>query len=1090
MFENLISLFMIMKIHTRNIFGVILFFLCSISNAQLINLEWAYTYGNLDDYFTSEIKIDNEGNLITIGSFRGVVDFDPSPSNYILTSTNNTRDVFIVKTAQNGELIWAKSISGIGTDMAKSMAIDSVGNIYCIGDYTNIADFDPSSDTYTMTPTSSGTFDSFILKLSKDGEFIWAKSFGGYGDEFAMDIILVGSDKLCLTGSFEFTADFDPGSNIENLTPSGSSDCFITMLDSSGNYIWAKKIGGNSSTPLYGDLGRSLTIDINNNLYITGQYYGQVNFDPNVSDFTLTSNGMCDIFILKLDIHGNFIWVKSIGSIGDDTGNSIVVDSIGNLYCGGHFGLTVDFDPSINVFEKTSFSGINDGFLVKLDSNGLFQWVKQIGGTNEEAISQVRIDKHQNIYLTGRFIGFCTFENNTEFDLSSTNNGTNIFIAKVMTDGNFEWTNLIKCNDFITGESIDVGINGEVVVCGNFNDTLIMAPSNNTLYIQPNEIRDFFIAKFSQPKIFGKLFHDLSQDCSINLIENGIPNSYVYINPGNIIAHTNENGYWYVDSLPPGNYIISIDTNNNWQGTCQNSTNLFVSNTNLYVRANDIGLLSTQPCPQPEVTISAPFLRRCFSNQMVYVQACNQNISTGVLNLAYVDVVLDSLLTPTSASIAYTSLGNNKYRFNIGNLNPGQCSNFTINTTVSCNAMLNQTLCMEAQLFPADSCIFDTIPNPTLPSGPGATTCNLPWDHSSLSVDGYCANDTVYFTITNTGSTSNGNMLCYAPVRVYIDGILTYVDSITLSGGQTITYSYTGNGQTWVLQADQHPLHPGNSHPNAHVEACGNLSNWTPNLVNNLPLDDTDPIKDVYCGVVSGAYDPNDKTGFPTGLGAQHEILPNQQIQYQIRFQNTGNDTAFKIVIRDTLDTDLNIFSVVPGVASHTYSFRMYGPRVLEWTFNNIMLPDSNINESLSHGFATFRVDQQPNLSNGTTILNNADIYFDFNDPIITNETVHTVNNQLHNFAVGIKTNVQSTAAGFIVYPNPASEVLTVELLNYESNNIESSIKIESILGQIVFSTKTKLVKNNLDISKLNEGIYILTMENGQKKQTCKIIKY
>ncbi len=395
---------------------------------------------------------------------------------------------------------------------------------------------------------------------------------------------------------------------------------------------------------------------------------------------------------------------------------------------------------------------------------------------------------------------------------------------------------------------------------------------------------------------------------------------------------------------------------------------------------------------------------------------------------------------------------------------------------------------MEAQLFPANSCVFDTIPATPIPGDTvSVTPCTLPWDHSSLSVDGYCANDTVYFTITNNGSASNGNMLCYAPVRVYVDGILISVDSIMLSGGQTTTYSYAGNGQTWILQADQHPLHPGNSHPNAHIEACGNVGNWTPGLVNDLPLDDADPIKDIYCGVVSGAYDPNDKTGFPIGSGIQHDILPNQQLQYLIRFQNTGNDTAFKIVVRDTLDTDLNVFSVVPGVASHAYTFRMYGPRVLEWTFNNIMLPDSNINELASHGFATFTVDQQPNLTNGTTILNDADIYFDFNAPVITNQTVHTINNQIHNFVVGIKTEEIKAKQEIKIYPNPANSNLTVVI---KRENIGSVYSVVNQLGETVQKGKLNSESNQVNIERLSEGFYMLTVEGEGIKQSVKLLKF
>jgi uncharacterized repeat protein (TIGR01451 family) len=167
---------------------------------------------------------------------------------------------------------------------------------------------------------------------------------------------------------------------------------------------------------------------------------------------------------------------------------------------------------------------------------------------------------------------------------------------------------------------------------------------------------------------------------------------------------------------------------------------------------------------------------------------------------------------------------------------------------------------------------------------------------------------------------------------------------------------------------------------------------WEPGLVDDLPCGDESPFVDQYCGQVVGSFDPNDKQGFPGGIGEANEILPNEQLQYLIRFQNTGTAPAYTVVIRDTLDTDLDIFSVTPGVSSHEYSFTIYGERVLQWTFNNIMLPDSFSNEEESHGFITYTVNQLADLQDGTAINNSAAIYFDSNEPIITNTSLHTIN--------------------------------------------------------------------------------------------------
>jgi uncharacterized repeat protein (TIGR01451 family) len=587
-------------------------------------------------------------------------------------------------------------------------------------------------------------------------------------------------------------------------------------------------------------------------------------------------------------------------------------------------------------------------------------------------------------------------------------------------------------------------------------------------------------------KNYGLVFYDYNENCVKDYLDFGVENVMVTIQPGNYVSTTNQGGFWLVDSLPYGNYTITIDTTNlHWNLTCPITQSFTIDANNQAIP--NFGFIDSYPCTDPDVSIYAPFLRPCIPNQMIYVSACNQATATGILNASYVDVELDPLMTVTGSSLSYTNQGNNVYRFQIGDLYPGQCVNFNIATTISsptigCAGLLGLTLCMDANLYPVQSCALDTIPSdPIINDGTGGTLngfpqpCTLPWDQSSLSVDGWCQGDSVYFSITNTGEPGGGDMECYSPMWVTVDGVVTYTDSIMIPGGQTVILSYFGNGQTWILNAEQHPLHPGNSHPNAHVEACGDTANWTPDIVNDFPQDDADPVVDIYCGVVTGSYDPNDKTGYPIGQTDQKYILPNQQLQYVIRFQNTGTDTAFTVVIRDTLDTDLNIFTVTSGVSSHQYDFRMYGPRVLEWTFNNINLPDSTTNQEGSNGFVTFHVDQIPNLAPGIQITNDADIYFDFNDPITTNTTIH----RIYEGFVSVLNVEELTQSGksLLVYPNPTTHSITIK----GEKNMNQSFSIYDQMGREVFKSKLNGITTEVNLSILSKGIYTLKIEGNYK---------
>ncbi len=580
----------------------------------------------------------------------------------------------------------------------------------------------------------------------------------------------------------------------------------------------------------------------------------------------------------------------------------------------------------------------------------------------------------------------------------------------------------------------------------------------------------------------GTVYNDLNQNCIVNSYENGIAGQTLIINPGNIIVQTNSFGVYSLDSLAEGSYTVSIDTTNlNWVITCPTTQSFEVVNTELVTFAPSFGMVSTQACSDPEISIYAPILRRCFDNQNVSVQASNNGLATGTFEDAYATVQLPDLIILHSSNRPYTSLGDNTYQFDIGDILPGQYILWYLNVEISCDAVLNQTLCMQAQLFPVPDCALDD--EPTIPGGATGDIppCTSPWDHSSLSVNGWCQNDSVYFTVTNTGEFGDGNMQCFSPVRLYIDGLLESVESIKLVGGQTIVYDFESTGQTMRLEVDQHPLHPGNSYPNAVVELCGDINNWTPGFVDAQYQDDADPIKDIYCGTIVGSYDPNDKSASPVGVGPDNYVSPNQSLQYFIRFQNTGNDTAFTVVIRDTLDLNLNIFSVTSGVASHPYSFQIAGPRVLEWRFDNILLVDSTTNEPESHGFVSFTVNQNPNLPYGTQILNKAGIYFDYNDAIITNE-VSRILYDFNPLLLGSQT-MTVLQDNLIVYPNPTSSVIFVK---YPKLQNLTELKIINIIGKTVFSIDLQegTESYNMPVEGFPKGLYIIEI-NSEK---CKFI--
>jgi Beta-propeller repeat len=141
--------------------------------------------------------------------------------------------------------------------------------------------------------------------------FSWAKSIGGTGGDTGNSIAVDALGNVYTTGIFINTVDFDPGAGVFNLTSVGGSNIFVSKLDASGNFVWAKSTGSGNG------ISNSIAVDASGSVYTTGSFNGTVDFDPGVGVFNLTSAGSdADIFVSKLDASGNFVWAKSVGAAG------------------------------------------------------------------------------------------------------------------------------------------------------------------------------------------------------------------------------------------------------------------------------------------------------------------------------------------------------------------------------------------------------------------------------------------------------------------------------------------------------------------------------------------------------------------------------------------------------------------------------------------------------------------------------------------------------------------------------------------------------------------------------------------------------
>ncbi|CAN5799231.1 hypothetical protein BH11BAC3_BH11BAC3_12120 [soil metagenome] len=372
------------------------------------NFIWAKQLGVNSGPQVSSIAVDAAGNVCTTGYFYGVQDFDPGAAVFNLTNPDGfQQDCFISKLDANGDFVWAKQIGSAGAnDNGRGVTMDGSGNVIITGWAFGNVDLDPGPGVVNIISPSDATF---IVKLDAAGNFVWGKAFvatalGRYAQAYGVTVD--GAGNVYTAGVFTGTVDFDPGPNDYSLTMHNFTDIFVSKLDVNGNFVWAKQMGGNT-----GGQANAIAVDAVGNVLTTGFYQYTVDFDPGAGVYDLTANSDHDIFILKLDKNGDFVWAKSMGATYFDQGTGIATDATGNVYTTGSFFATVDFDPGPGVSNLTSTEPTtNDIYISKLDASGNYVWAVQAGGIQYDFPYSITLDPSGNIYTTGQFMGTADFD--------------------------------------------------------------------------------------------------------------------------------------------------------------------------------------------------------------------------------------------------------------------------------------------------------------------------------------------------------------------------------------------------------------------------------------------------------------------------------------------------------------------------------------------------------------------------------------------------------------------------------------------------------------------------------------------------------
>jgi len=788
----------------------------------------------------------------------------------------------------------------------------------------------------------NSTVKSTLIKLNAEGDTILTKRVGPIDFSSSLRTLEATND-----GGFISSGIWD--------TSSGDF-IFLTKVDSALNEVWIDTIFFGQATLN----GHAILPLPNGDILATGT----------TENISAGQNIDFDYYLIKTNSQGDTLWtLNAKDPLTSKQIYDIAPHSDGSFILYGHTN-------EIGTTEEGT-----DLLLIKVSSEGEIIWEKKHDYGSVFAKSAQLISLPNNT-----FVGLAGTPSRTLITFDTTGDiidekivgslslgsaysylnslGSDGYIMVVSWGGSIELRRLNIDGDFLwlKGFSVSNGVyNASQVIPTTDNNFIIIVKksfnSDDNIYLIKTDPFGNSLTNYLK----GNVFFDNLENCEFDPTEISLDNW--------ILSAEGENSTYHGITDQFGNYEIRTDT-----GTY----NLHLTAPNAYWNACwedssltvDFPVQAEYDCPILNVDISTPFLRRCYDNTY-YVSYCNEG--TIIAENATIEVNFDEDLIINGSSLPWINQIDNTYTFDIDNVEVGECGGFQVFVTVDCdNAELGETHCVEAHIYPDSIC----LPPNTL------------WDGSTIVVDGRCENDSLKFNIRNIGD----DMIQPAGFIVIEDHILHLNGNFHLDTGDSLAVSFEGTGATYRLEAEQAEGHPTNTAPSITIEGCSdNTQPISLGFVNSYSENDADPFVSRDCQQNIGSFDPNDKRGFPEGIGEEHIIFHDTELEYHIRFQNTGTDTAFLVVIRDTLSPFLDLTSLQPGASSHPYTWELQNERALKFTFDNIMLPDSNINEVASHGFVKFRINQELDNIPGTLIQNQAGIYFDFNEPVITNQTAHKI---------------------------------------------------------------------------------------------------
>ena len=456
-------------------------------------ISWMKAIGGNEGEYFYESTMDKNNTIYITGEFHDTIDVDPD-DNYDTLVPDYMYDAFTVKIDSSGELRHSQIIGGRGQETVTSISTDDSLNYYIAGTFTKNIDIAPGDDTLVFNTPTTG--DIYFLKMNASDELVWAYHMITNSEEDAIEDIVVDSDgNIYCTGRFSGTMDFNPGDSVYELSSNGYGDIFIMKLSPMGDLLWAQNIGG-----IYDDIGNKLLISEDGNLFISGSYKGEVDFNPGTEQKIINSEGVKDVFLLNLNSEGIFQWAKSIGGGANDYIRKMIFDHNNNLLLGGGFRFETDLNPNPNEEFIADGGTWNDLFIVKLTRDGDFQWANTLGDEEPIYLQSLDVDSANNVYYSVNF--------DELLDIIPDPDSTNIvhpegsddfLIGKLNADGQYLSTIVTGSEYYEYAKNSFLDKNANIYTIGLFRDNPEYSLNQTQAEIASKGQRDIFIQKLFQP---------------------------------------------------------------------------------------------------------------------------------------------------------------------------------------------------------------------------------------------------------------------------------------------------------------------------------------------------------------------------------------------------------------------------------------------------------------------------------------------------------------------------------------------------------------------------------------------------------------